>query len=208
MTKPIENSELLTVTTAPQEAKPLIWTLDRYHQAIDHGILTTEDKVELLFGQLIPKMHTGEPHAECLSQLFELFYDRFGKTYKYRAQDPVTLPHHSEPEPDFVIAERKVYNKQTGHPGPDDVHLLIELSSRTLRYDRGDKLRAYAFAGIKEYWIINLEHRQVEVHLQPNEEVGDYALTAIYRSGQTFESPFGGTYTVDELLPATEPAVP
>lgn len=144
----------------------------------------------------------------CLSQLFEVFYDRFGKRYKYRAQDPITLPNHSEPEPDFVIATRKAYTRQIGHPGPEDVHLLIELSARTLRYDRGDKLRAYALADIGEYWIINLEHRQVEVHLQPNEAVGDYALTTIYRSGQTFESPFGGAYTVDELLPPTLPDAP
>ena len=157
--------------------------------------------MELLFGQLILKTPVGEPHTECLSQLFETFDDRFGKQYKYRGQDPVTLPNHSEPEPDFVVAKRIAYNKVTGHPGPGEVYLLIEISARTLLYDRGDKLRSYALAGIQEYWIINLDDQQVEVHLQPNEQVGDYGQTSIYRSGQSSESPFGGAFAVNELLP-------
>ncbi len=201
MTTPITTGELFRVTTAPAEARPLLWTLERYHNAIDCGVLTTEDRVELLFGHLIPKMPTGEPHAVCLSQLYELSYDRFGKQYTYRAQDPVTLPNQSEPEPDFVIARRKVYGKAVGHPKQDDILLLVEISQKTLIYDRGDKLRSYALAGIAEYWIINLQHRQVEVHLDPDTAVGDYRRTTIYREQDQFESPFGGDFSVLDLLP-------
>ncbi len=35
------------------------WSLERYHAAIKAGVLTENDKVELLFGKLVPKMPIG-----------------------------------------------------------------------------------------------------------------------------------------------------
>lgn len=67
------------------------------------------------------------------------------------------------------------------------------------------KATLYAQAGIKEYWIINLRHDQVEVHLQPNREAGVYNTIQRFDRAATFSSPFCGELSVAELLPAPLP---
>jgi Uma2 family endonuclease len=37
----------------------------------------------------------------------------------------------------------------------------------SLRYDREVKPKLYAAAGIPEYWIVDLQHRRVEVYRAP-----------------------------------------
>ncbi len=181
-----------------------VWTLARYHDAIAKGVLTENDRVELLFGEIVPKMPTGEPHADCLSLLMDYFYELFGTSYKYRAQDPVTLPNESEPEPDFAVVARQPYTRTTGHPSPENIFLLIEISEETLLYDRGKKCRAYALAGIREYWIINLKDRQLELHLNPNRDTGQYGKVCHFSGQDTLESPLCGKVSVRDLLPVKE----
>jgi Uma2 family endonuclease len=177
------------------------WTLDRYHQAIELGVLTELDKVELLFGQIIAKMPVGEPHADVLSDIADFFYERLGTKYKFRSQSPVTLPNDSEPEPDFAVVVRRKYNPTTGHPKPEDILLLIEVSDSTLQYDRTQKAEAYALANVKEYWIINIPERQVEIHLKPSQEKGLYRSLSVYEAGTQFTSSFCGEVEVDKVLP-------
>ena len=181
------------------------WTLEKYHDAIEKGVLTELDRVELLLGQIIAKVPVGELHADITSQLVEFFVNRFGLAHKYRIQNPVTLPNNSEPEPDFAVVVHRAYNKQTGHPGPDDILLLIEVSDSTLVFDQTQKARAYALAGISEYWIINLPDHQVELHLNPNPEKGNYRTRSIHEAGTTFASPFCGEVVVNEIIPEETP---
>jgi len=41
------------------------------------------------------------------------------------------------------------------------------VSDTTLWFDRTRKSRTYARAGIPEYWVLNLVHRQLEVYRNP-----------------------------------------
>jgi Uma2 family endonuclease len=45
-----------------------------------------------------------------------------------------------------------------------DCLLVIEVSDTTLRWDRGRKAGRYALGGVCEYWVIDVEGRQVFVH--------------------------------------------
>ena len=194
----------MTKAVEPVFEQRFKWTLEQYHAAIDAGVLTENDKVELLFGELYVKMPVGEPHADILSDIADFFYELFGTQYKYRAQSPVTLPQANEPEPDFAVVTRKKYNRKTGHPGPEDILLLIEVADHTLSTDRNKKAKAYAAAGIKEYWIVNIPDRKVEVHLNPVRERGEYGVVSFHIPGTIFESPFCGTTAVDDLLASAE----
>jgi hypothetical protein len=44
---------------------------------------------------------------------------------------------------------------------------VIEVADTTLSRDRGIKLRSYARAGVREYWIVNLPDARIEVHTDP-----------------------------------------
>ena len=42
--------------------RPYRWTLDKYHAAINAGILTENDPVELIFGELVETIPVGKSH--------------------------------------------------------------------------------------------------------------------------------------------------
>jgi Uma2 family endonuclease len=84
-----------------------------------------------------------------------------------RIQLPVTLP-DSEPEPDVSVARGDDSLYATRHPGPADLGLVVEVPDSSLAFDRDDKARIYARAGIVTYWIVNLVDRQGEVYLGPS----------------------------------------
>jgi Uma2 family endonuclease len=69
-----------------------------------------------------------------------------------------------EPDVLFVVAERVrlLDVRQHVHVPPD---LVVEvLSPSTARRDRGVKMRMYATYGVREYWIVDAEERQLQIH--------------------------------------------
>ncbi len=179
------------------------WSLERYHRAIDTGVFTEADKIELLYGQIYSLMPAGTPHEECVSLLAEFFRFRFGRTYRYREEKSITIPNKvSEPEPDFVVVVKKSYANQ--RPQPEEVLFLAEVANSSLKTDRTVKVELYAEANLAEYWIVNLVNRQIEVHLKPDPEQKLYGSVTHYREDETFTSPFAGEVVVAELLPDVE----
>ena len=69
------------------------------------------------------------------------------------------------------------------HPGPRDVALLIEVADSSLDRDRGIKLRSYARAGIRKYWIVNLLERRVEMHGDPDPNAPEPAYRDVNIAG-------------------------
>jgi Uma2 family endonuclease len=86
-----------------------------------------------------------------------------------RVSLPLDLGRHSQPEPDFAILPG---HARDAMPHPRIASLVIEISDATLRKDRVIKAHTYAQAGIADYWIVNLNDRQVEVHRDPGPNPG------------------------------------
>lgn len=53
------------------------------------------------------------------------------------------------------------------HPTPSEVYLLIEVADSTLKRDRELKAPAYAQSGIQDYWILDVNQRQLYVFRSP-----------------------------------------
>lgn len=79
-------------------------------------------------------------------------------------QNAIALPPHSEPQPDLAIVAPSDDAYRGRLPSARDILLLVEVSDSTLRYDQTFKSSLYARHGIREFWIVNLLDRQVEVH--------------------------------------------
>jgi Uma2 family endonuclease len=45
--------------------------------------------------------------------------------------------------------------------------LLIEISDTTLKNNLETKQKIYAFAGIQEYWVVDIQGSQIKVFRQP-----------------------------------------
>ena len=99
-----------------------------------------------------------------------------------RVQSPLALGDRSEPEPDLVLVRPRPDYYRSGHPGPEDVLLLIEVSDTSADLDLGDKLRLYAASGIVEYWVIDLNRGVLIGHRDPHGDqygsVREYDRTA------------------------------
>ncbi len=120
---------------------------------------------------------------------------RLGKVYT--APIDVLLPGLASPvQPDvlFIANERLDMVKEEFIEGPPD--LVIEvLSPSNWLDDRRIKFHLYARAGVREYWIVDLERRMIEVFALRGQS---FALLNRYESGETARS---------EVLPDFEIAV-
>ncbi len=190
----------VSTPTAVSGSRPFRYTLERYHDAIAAGILTENDRIELIHGQLIEKMSIGKRHRDCVDRLNTYFTTRYIQTHICAVQNPISLPPDSEPEPDYALVNRESYSQRAGNPEPPDIHLVIEVADSSLPFDREVKAPMYATAGLPEYWIINLQHDQVEVYTRPNTATGIYDLIQRYAKDATFTSPFCGEVAAAELL--------
>lgn len=177
------------------------WTVERYHQMIAAGILTEDDKVELLAGKIVHMSPVGWQHAACISELQDYFLPLRNQGYRLRSENPVTLPNQSEPEPDFAIVKDKANKYSDGHPTPDDIFLLIEVSDLTLKKDMEAKYIIYSEAGIKEYWVVNLPERKLLQFVNPDAEKGMYSTSNEYGATDIFEHTIFGTIEVANILP-------
>jgi len=159
-------------------------SVEEYDRMIEHGILTTEDKVELLNGVIINKMPKGTKHASVNDRVTRLFYRLFDDKVIVRNQNPIYLSEISEPEPDVVLAvpDKDFYSER--HPTPADILLIVEISDSTLGRDRFAKGLTYAKAGIRQYLVLNVQDQTIEDYQNPNED--GYGSKQTYRNGEAF----------------------
>lgn len=144
-----------------------LWSVDEYHHLIETGILTSDEKVELLEGQIIQMSPQCPPHAATTQFVSDYLRDLLSLRATIRVQLPITLPPNSEPEPDIAVVRidsRKYFDH---YPAPDEIFLLVEVAKTTLKSDRTIKVPTYAKANIPEYWILDVQERIVNIFREP-----------------------------------------
>lgn len=165
-----------------------IWqmSVEQYHAMIEAGILTDDDRLELLDGWLVPKMSKNPRHVLVLELLAQQLQVLLSTGWYVRRQEPITLT-ESEPEPDLCVVRGSPRSYLNRHPEPSDVGLIVELADTTLAIDRGRKLSIYARAELPEYWIINLTNSCIEVYRHPvcsADGTCGYSEMVVYRADQ------------------------
>ncbi len=176
------------------------WTLEEYEAMISAGVLGDQDRVELLFGKIVDMSPIGVSHAYHVQEMNKFMVLNFDGRFVGRQGQPVAFPLHSMPEPDYVLAKRHKHRYRDRRPGPEDIELIVEVSDSTLGRDRGSKMKLYAAYGIKEYWILNLIDRQLELYTEPTETEG-YANRLSIPRDETFVSPLLGEFRAADVMP-------
>lgn len=142
------------------------WSIDLYHQAIEAGIFDDQN-VELLQGEIVVMPPEGEPHVYFSDRLSKRLQKCLDNLAQIREGRPITLPNNSEPEPDIAVVQPLDTVYLEHHPYPENIFLVIEYSYASLRKDLKIKSKIYAEAGIREYWIVNLQSLQLIVFRNP-----------------------------------------
>ncbi|MBA3692723.1 MAG: Uma2 family endonuclease [Acidobacteria bacterium] len=159
-------------------------SVKEYDQMIEYGILTTKDKVELLYGVIIKKTPKGTKHAALNDLVGEIFREKLRNQIIVRNQNPIVLDDFSEPEPDIVLAKPPREKYFENHPTPEDILLIVEISDTTLGRDRFAKGSAYAKAGIRQYLVLNVAEETVEDYRNPSAD--GYGSKQTLRKNESF----------------------
>jgi Uma2 family endonuclease len=186
-------------TTINRDELPLPmhrFTVEQYHRMIDAGVLTEDDRVELLEGWIVEKMPHTPPHDGTILAAQTELLKVIPASHVLRIQSAITLA-DSEPEPDLAVAQGPLRRYFEEHPGPRDLALVVEVAAATLDQDRGIKQRIYARARIPVYWIVNLLDGLVEVYTNPRA-----GKSPAYRQRQDL----GGKDTVSLVIDGKEVA--
>jgi Uma2 family endonuclease len=180
------------------------WTKEEYHEAAELGWFDGQ-RVELIDGEVVEMAAQKDGHAMSLRLADHAARKAFTGDYVFCVQMPLNVAGASEPEPDLAVV-RATLRSLKKHP--TTAVLIVEISDTTLAYDRGRKASLYASRGIRDYWIVNLIDRVVEVRRKasadPDAPFGhSYSETTIYRPGESI-SPLGARRAkvrVADLLP-------
>jgi Uma2 family endonuclease len=155
-------------------------TVAEYHRMGEVGILTEDDRVELIEGQLIAMSPIGSNHAGTTNMLTRVLVQLVGDRGVVAVGNPVQLDDLSEPQPDFAVLKPRDDDYRRATPRPDEVLLIIEVADSSLAYDRNVKRSLYARHGIPEFWVVNLVAGEVEVCREPQGE----QYTSVSRFGR------------------------
>ena len=155
------------------------WSIEEYHRMIQTGLLENRS-CELREGEIIEVAPEGPLHytlgdwgASYLSDLLK------GRAY-VRHVGPITLP-RTERSPDIAVVRLPKTQYRERHPSADDIYWLVEIADSTFDTDISEKKQIYARAGIREYWVVNVQGKQLRVFRHPQR--GDYLSEEAYSQG-------------------------
>lgn len=170
----------------PIQVSRYSFTVVEYRRMGEVGIISEDDRVELVCGEIIKMSPIGKRHAACVDALNELLQERLRRSVNVRVQNPVQLDDYSEPQPDIAVLKRRDDFYRHAHPRSEDVLVVIEVSDSTLELDQKVKVPLYAAAGIPEAWLVNLPEERIEVYSDP--AGGEYQTVGSYARGQKLQS--------------------
>ncbi len=165
------------------EPQTHLWSIADYHQMIEAGILDEDDHVELLEGKIVCMSPQRPFHAASVQRSSRLLFKLLGDRAEIRIQLPVILGDDSEPEPDVAVVRFDAHEYSFRHPEAPDIYLLIEVADSTIAKDRKQKARIYAKNRVLEYWILDVQRRQVYVFRQPDD--GNYLEQLVLSSSDS-----------------------
>ena len=178
--------------TAPPRTRPVpaggprqkLWTVEQFHRLGDLGTFEGR-RAMLVHGEILEEGPMNPPHAIAGTKTEDLIREAFGRGWHVRVQKPLVLGKSTDPEPDIAVVPGRP-GDYSSHPASAD--LVVEIGDTSLDYDTHEKMSLYAAAAIREYWVLDVNGRQLLVHRDP---VADPA------------APFGFKYaTVRALGPA------
>lgn len=186
-----------------------LWTADEYLKAAQAGVFAPGLRTELIDGEIIEMRAQSGGHIRTTMKTDFRLRALFADVAHVRVQMTLRLGPRRVPEPDLLVVRGTVDDAAIA-PASEDILLVAEVSDGTLAFDRSEKARLYARAGVSEYWIINLRNRQVEVHRSPDSAGAGYIDVRTFVEGEAIRPllapPDSAPVPVADLLPTANEA--
>ncbi|HYY95473.1 MAG TPA: Uma2 family endonuclease, partial [Pyrinomonadaceae bacterium] len=78
------------------------FTVGEYNRMAETAILSEDDRVELIEGEIVEMSPIGSRHAACVKRLNTLLGRQVGQSFIVSVQDPIVVSDYSEPKPDLA----------------------------------------------------------------------------------------------------------
>jgi Uma2 family endonuclease len=163
-------------------SEPTRVTVERYFGLVEAGVLSEDDRVELLEGVIVAMVPSNPPHAAAVGMATLALIRAIGDRAVVRPQCTLVTGAWSAPEPDVAVVPGAHDDYVSAHPRT--ALLVVEVADTSLQQDRLTKAAIYARAGIPEYWLVNLRDSVVEVELDPDRDQARYLVTRTCRNGE------------------------
>jgi Uma2 family endonuclease len=176
------------------------FTADEYQRMGQVGILSGDDRVELIDGEVVAMTPIGSRHNACVSSATRALVRAAGDDAIVQPHGSIRLDMYHEPEPDLVLLRPRIDFYASRHAGPSDILLIAEIADSSLEYDRDVKGPIYAQSGISEYWLADLNANVVWCYSGP--VAGTFQRVEPHRAGESIAPQLlpGCAIPVDVLL--------
>jgi Uma2 family endonuclease len=175
-----------------------VFRFDRNHFArLEQAGAFNGVRVELIDGVILRKLRTTPARAHAVVSLTHALTPQVGEDGAVFPGCPLSLSALNEPSPAFsIVASRHLDDEEEWNRAS----LVIEVSDASLDFDLGLKANLYAAAKIPEYWVIDLAHQKLVVHLAPKR--GHYTRISRLGRGKSVTSTVAPkvTIAVDSLF--------
>lgn len=169
-------------TAAPAAApQPKLWTVDEFNDLGDRGLFAGR-RAYLIDGVIWEQGPMNEPHAVALALALRVLTLAFGSGWHLRCQSPLHVGGRTNPQPDYAVVPGDPRDYLTGQPST--AALVVEISDSTLAEDTTAKAEQYATAGVADYWVLDLNARELLVFRDPRPLPTNLGATA-YRTHRT-----------------------
>lgn len=192
----VTSKRMTTVDSAPR-----LITVEEFDKMIAADIFDDDERVELVEGVLVSYAPPqGAEHAYTVWRLPEAIRARLGDRVIYWMQSPVVIAPATLLEPDLAILQPRADWYRHQRPIATDVHVIVEIAISSLTRDRTEKLRLYAEAGIREYWVVDVVGRRIETFRGPAAAAYTVSRTVCGSDSVAFAAFPDVVFSVDELL--------
>lgn len=149
---------------------PVRFTTADVFKMIETGVLRDDDKLELIYGELVAMNAKKNDHEIAKRMLNEHLVRTARRELVLAAESTLYLREDLFVEPDLMLYPRRYLPEDVRGR---DVTLLIEIADESLRRDLTEKRDIYAENGVAEYWVVDAVRRRTTVHRNPAD--GRYA---------------------------------
>jgi Uma2 family endonuclease len=151
------------------ELKRHRFTLDEYRRMVGAGILTKDDRVELIEGEIVEMAPIGPEHGSVVTRLAHLLVPAVtGRALVWIQCGYDLETRASQFQPDLALLRPRADFYRPGNPDPADALLVIEVMWSSEDRDRRVKLPIYASTATAEVWLVDVAAELIEVYRRPS----------------------------------------
>jgi Uma2 family endonuclease len=144
-----------------------LWTTADILKLTNDGLLGEDDRFELIEGEIIAMAAAKyNSHEAMKSDLVRELVINLPRTFRVGVESSLYLSENSILEPDIAVWPRDV---STQDIKGSDILLVVEVASSSFAYDSSTKAKVYARLGIRDYWVVDVNRRQILIHRDPSD---------------------------------------